>query len=222
MEMIFQGQSPDPKEKYKEYQALLCKLPGVLNAQFVLDEDGSARELHILSTLAKSPKQLARDVQSALLAAFSFPLDHRVISIAQIDTGDRSLLPCPQRLACEQVTLTVGSDAAQCRVSLSLDKEVYVGESSSSGLIYSRQRMVAEAALMSIHRFLGRPDVFSLVDVRQSEVAARPAVLVTVGYSENGADRLLLGAVYLEDDVNTAIVKATLDAVNRRLSLCVK
>lgn len=222
MASVLENTGLEPDKKYSEYQSLLCKLPGVSSARFVLDENGTARELHVLADLSKNPKQLARDIQSALLAAFSFSLDHRMISIAQIDTGSRFVLPSALRLVCEQVSLTTAPGSAQCQVTLSLDRETYVGSSSSSGLSYSRQRMVAEATLAAIHQFLGRQGVFSLVDVKLTDISSRQAVLVTVGYDGGGRCSLLLGAVCLEDDINTAIVKSTLDAVNRRLFLCAR
>ena len=49
------------------WKALTEKLPGVLSVEFVT-EGSAVREVHVLSDQSRSPKQIVRDVQSALLA----------------------------------------------------------------------------------------------------------------------------------------------------------
>ena len=65
------------------WKALTEKLPGVLSVEFVT-EGPVVREVHVLSDQSRSPKQIVRDIQSALLARFQLDLDHRIISVAQI------------------------------------------------------------------------------------------------------------------------------------------
>ena len=51
------------------WKALTEKLPGVLSVEFVT-EGPVVREVHVLSDQSRSPKQIVRDIQSALLARF--------------------------------------------------------------------------------------------------------------------------------------------------------
>ena len=46
----------------------LCRLPAVNAARIVTDDIGRPTELHILASAEKSPKQIARDVQSVAMA----------------------------------------------------------------------------------------------------------------------------------------------------------
>ena len=49
------------KDRYRE---LLSNLTGVFAANVDIAEDGSIREIHILGSQNRNPKQIARDVQS--------------------------------------------------------------------------------------------------------------------------------------------------------------
>jgi hypothetical protein len=50
----------------------------------VADSQGRLVEIHVLATPALNPKQVARNVQSALSAGAGIDVDHRIISIAQV------------------------------------------------------------------------------------------------------------------------------------------
>ncbi len=198
----------------EECQNLLCKLPGILGTKMVLGEDGTVQELHVLSSKARTPKQLSRDIQSALIAGFGCAVDHRVISIAQVEMDLPGGVACP-RLICSGVTTAMADGHCSALVVLRAEGREYTGESQGSNLPFSRNQMIAAATLKAIHAFMGGEELFTVVDVRQTSVADRQAVLVAVALTGNG--EMLLGAVCDQSDLNLAIVKATLDAVNRRL-----
>ena len=69
--------------RLEDWKSLISRLPGVLGVEFTLT-DGVVREVHVLSDQSRGPKQIVRDVQSAMLAKFQVELDHRIISVAQI------------------------------------------------------------------------------------------------------------------------------------------
>ena len=52
------------------YRSLLLKLPDVYAADILMDGEDTVREVHIVAGQNRSPKQISRDVQSALSAAF--------------------------------------------------------------------------------------------------------------------------------------------------------
>ena len=86
------------------WKALTEKLPGVLSVEFVT-EGPVVREVHVLSDQSRSPKQIVRDIQSALLARFQLDLDHRIISVAQIP-GLPTVVQ--RRLICDKLELSTG------------------------------------------------------------------------------------------------------------------
>ena len=70
-------------------ERLLCGLAGVVSARAVAQPDGMIEEIHVLATERLHPKQVVRNVESALSAGLGLDVDRRVISVAQI-RGDAS------------------------------------------------------------------------------------------------------------------------------------
>ena len=61
----------------------LLRVPGVRSARVVGTDVPS--EIHIVTTSKRSPKQVVRDVQSLAAAGFGMPIDHRIVSVVQLD-----------------------------------------------------------------------------------------------------------------------------------------
>ncbi|HBG76100.1 MAG TPA: hypothetical protein DDW86_03980, partial [Clostridiales bacterium] len=57
-------------ESIEEYQQLLNKIPGVLSSRIITDDHSNITDVHVLSTTNRGPKQIVRDVQSAMLAKY--------------------------------------------------------------------------------------------------------------------------------------------------------
>src|SRR3972149_6252141 len=78
-------QMPDPWG-VKRAENLLTSLQGVLSARVVVSPIGEGTEVHVLTQPGTHPKQVVRNVESALLAQLGLKGDHRRISVGQ--TGD--------------------------------------------------------------------------------------------------------------------------------------
>ena len=61
---------------------LLTSLEGILSARVVTTPLGEVSEIHILAHGGQNPKQVVRNVESALLAHLGVKVDHRKISVA--------------------------------------------------------------------------------------------------------------------------------------------
>lgn len=69
-----------------EAERLLASLAGVVSAHVVTDSIGRIVEIHILSAAEVHPKQVVRNVESALSAGLGIEIDRRIVSVAQIRT----------------------------------------------------------------------------------------------------------------------------------------
>ena len=74
--------APDPWG-VRRAENLLTSLEGVLSARVVTTPLGEVSEVHVLAQAGLQPKQLVRNIESALLAQLGLKVDHRKISIAQ-------------------------------------------------------------------------------------------------------------------------------------------
>lgn len=71
----------------------LCRIPDVRAARIVLDRDGDPAEVHVLAAPGKHAKQLVRDVQSVALATVGLQIDHRIVSVVQLDDAPAAHAP---------------------------------------------------------------------------------------------------------------------------------
>jgi hypothetical protein len=76
-----------PAPSGADAEALLASLAGVLSAHVVTAPDGRIVEIHILAAAELHPKQVVRNVESALSAGFGIEIDRRIVSVAQVRTS---------------------------------------------------------------------------------------------------------------------------------------
>lgn len=69
-------------------ERLLASLEGIVSAHVVTDARGRIAEIHVLSASGLHPKQVVRNVESALSAGLGVEIDRRIVSVAQIRTAD--------------------------------------------------------------------------------------------------------------------------------------
>lgn len=68
-----------------EIEALIAALTGVLAARVVLNAIGHIDEIHVLADEQLQPKQIVRNIESALGAGLAVSIDRRIVSVAQLD-----------------------------------------------------------------------------------------------------------------------------------------
>lgn len=232
----------DFKLGLKEYNAEQCRqilahLPGVFAAGLRFDEQQLV-EIHILASTERNPKQIARDVQSALFAAYGAEVDHRIISIAQLPedpflpqelTEVEDQEPAPAFDAVRNVRLLfTGIDSNlkdgsyQVKVHLSHEDKSFTGEAKCRDTNIQRSRTIATATLDAVHAFLGK-EYFSLLEVKQITIWGVTVVISVIEYlqKESAEPVVLIGAAVQHDNASVGIVRSTLDALNRSISkLC--
>ena len=93
---------PDPWG-VRRAENLLTSLEGILSARVVTTPLGEVSEIHVLAQAGLTPKQIVRNVESALLAQLGLKVDHRKISIAQ--TADVRPLDAGTAQAAQPVTM---------------------------------------------------------------------------------------------------------------------
>ncbi len=67
-----------------EVERLIGALRGVRSSRVIMASDGRIVEIHVLSTPEFHPKQVVRNVESALSAALRLDVDRRIISVSQL------------------------------------------------------------------------------------------------------------------------------------------
>jgi hypothetical protein len=208
-----------------QYRSLLLKLPDVFAANILMDGDNTVREVHIVAGLNRSPKQISRDVQSALLAAFDLRVDHRVISIAQLASnpferqGRSDRAGGGMRIQCMEVSTHVEERQYHVSVCLRYGEHDFRGEAVCRNTTTQRMHAAVQATLNAVHSVLGIDNLFTIVTTQSTEVGGTVVALTLLEYSYALEERLLIGAAQQSEDIAVGFVKSTLDALNRNLSI---
>lgn len=212
----------------------LNRIPEVTAVRLVTDQFDRPVEVHVLATPAKHPKQVVRDIQSVAKVTFDVELDHRVISVVQLDNGNLPEAMQAGVLAAAGTTvdddrITVSTVATsrtglRCTAKVGLRRTDIeeVGEAEGTVASENINILIARATLDALSRHdprAGRLDVeaAAVQHLGNRSFATASIVLLNPPYEE-----VLLGSAPVRSaGPEDAVARAVLDATNRRLSFVV-
>ncbi|MFO7588579.1 MAG: hypothetical protein R6X22_10945 [Gemmatimonadota bacterium] len=225
----------------RRIEKLLVELDGVGSLKIVPDGHGGIDEIHVLSSADLSPKQIVRNIESALLAQFGLQVDHRKISVARLRGPDLShaavleqtaeatmVAPAPitapapvleRRLVLKG--LHIDRKAGQqvtCRVEIEDGDAVHSGEAVGPDFEKGRLEVAAAALLEALQECCEDGVHLSLQGISRLDSFGRSFVVAIVGAAEGRRGVTLAGISYVEDSPEEAAVLACLHATNRWLS----
>lgn len=220
-----------------QVERLLTGLSGVESLKLVPDSHGGIDEVHVVSSRDIGAKQVVRNIESALLAEFGLQIDHRKISVAQVDrpdihpagegAEDRDEAHDPgdlpsvadagmRRLLLDslQIDRRAGHKVA-CTVTLRDGEQVYEGEAEGADFSRSRLDVAGHAVLDALNEATLDAVRLRLEGVTRFEVFGRDLVVAVVHGQENRRSVTLPGISVVEDSPEEAAVLACLQATNR-------
>ncbi|MBP8613988.1 MAG: hypothetical protein KBI40_03935 [Firmicutes bacterium] len=200
----------------RDYEDIIKKINDVLDCRVSTGENDSIDEIHIVARIGRSPKYVVRDVESAVLAASGEKIDRTRISIVQMAGNEPSFTSRPRLVAVELVT---SESSAVARVKLSLGEEVRLGESEGIATPTRWDWFCAEATVNALSQFFREGVKISLRDVNVFDSRSLRTAVVALCVIEDGRELVLTGSCPVLYDEREAVVKATLDAVNRRFPM---
>lgn len=199
---------------YQMFNEIMQKIEGVLYVKSV-ESEGKLEEVHIVASTIRAPKQIVRDIESILLAMFNYRIDRKIISIAQIGTDTVKVI---KRIKFEGVSIETHGSNIDCKVRLSHEGEEYICVKGGVKTTSNRYKVVAKATIGAITQITGSKYIFDIQDVLLSTSRDITFICVVVNIIINEKEESLVGTAIISDDTNEAIAKATLDAINRRIS----
>lgn len=223
----------------QEIERLLGSLEGIASARVSVDGYGRVTTIHILALPAFHPKQVVRNIESALSAGLGVVVDRRLISVAQLQPGADAPFagdpapaaaseartnghvqpPQPERPRGRLVFMsydarTQPNHESLCRVTVRQDKEQFTGSATGNATPLGRAQAAARALFSAITE--GRElDSFVLDDVAIVSSLGRTFVLVAAHARDGRELRPLTGVALLTRAPEEAAILAALQAVNR-------
>lgn len=212
----------------QDFKQLLESLMGVFSAKVFLDESGDITEIHVLASASRNVKQIVRDIRSALNAHFNLDVDHKLISVAQlkenpvdgpspIEAPAQSASPQQSRLRLGRLVQSVENNNYEVSLTLKYNGELFEGIATSRNSLQQRCMCVANATLDAVHNFLGQSGLFSLSGVQRITSTPMPMFMVIIECTQQPSG-LLVGTAEIGVDEAMSIERATLNAVNRKLT----
>ncbi len=194
---------------------IINSLPDIISSKVVLDENKNIIELHILSNNNRNPKQISRDVQSALAAKFGISVDHKKISIAQVAFNESPINSF--RLIIDSINYSTIGNIAEITVNLKKGDELYEGRATGANSTMNTYRLIASATLDCIHKLLNVSNSFVVEDIERITLAKQDVITIAISFITAYQEELLVGCAIIRKNEKESIVKATLDAINRRI-----
>lgn len=211
----------------------LRRIPGVDGARVVFDNVGKPSEIHVLASLAKHPKQIVRDVQSVAKAAFDADIDRRIVSVVQLDGhlssdgddpedddeigGDGG--SDPTRVVVDGVSIIRSGPRANAEVRLGRHGAQAIGRGEGAATATLLPSLVARATLDALGYLEPNAGRLEIEAATLQQVGARSVALVSLVLLGPSHEESLFGAAMVRQaGSEDAVVRAVLNAVNRRLA----
>lgn len=225
-----------PTVEPTEIDRLIETLTGVVRARVRQADGGRLSEIHVLSDGAAAPKQIVRNIETALRTAFDLSIDHRVVSIAvlkeEVDAGDLAEVAngngAPgkesKRAGVPRVVfrrLRVVQEEplkVTAYVELELDDVIFEGSHRDTDTPRARVYSSARAVIEALEYLAEKEMAFYLAGLESVSAFDKDVVVVLVEGRRDRDQRRMLGTAIVEEDPQEAAVRAVLDAVNRFIS----
>lgn len=207
----------------------LRQLTGVRAVSVVTGPDAEPREVHVLASPGKPPKQVVRDVQSLALAQFDIDLDHRIVSVVQIGEGaevEPGATPTaatsaeedrPARPVISAIGTRTGDGQCEVEVTLTAGEHAFTGTALGPLATAQRPRVVAAATLSALKELLGMRCELESAQVVTAGTREVAITVVALGVPRGG-DQVLTGSAPVRGDHADAVARSVLDALNRTLT----
>ena len=219
------AESQDPagsEAELRELEDELCRLGGVLAVRVVGDRNGRPIEVHVLADQSKPAKQTVRDVRAVAQTMFGLELDHRIVSVAQLDSAAEhtveGMVPnLAPRARVSRVNFEAQGVRADVRVVLVDGDLEYSGYAEGSVAAVARPQLVALATLDAVRQSDSAAEAIHVVSADITRVGPTRVAVVSVVYVEPPVELFVSGSAVVRQDRDEAVARAVLDATNRRL-----
>jgi hypothetical protein len=197
----------------------------VLSARVVTTPLGEVSEIHILAANGQTPKQVVRNVESALLAHLGLRVDHRKISIAQtaevrplaaLEASAVQAGASQRAVLFDDVVVSSGPKSRRMNVTVTLTCGGRMESVTEEGADTPRSRIeTAARAAIGVLELLVEKHALSLEGSQQVDAFDKTWVMVGVQVMGGRESKLLVGSAEVRESAEHAAVYAVLDATNR-------
>jgi hypothetical protein len=158
---------------------------------------------------------MVRDIESLRFVRGGVRVDHRKISLVQI--AESAIQPAQVRVRLLDISHTTG-DQAMVTVVLGMDEQRVQGVGRSRpDRDDEMEQLAGYATIHALDQLIGARGPFRLENLERQQFGQLDVFLTHLSLTTDDGIETLLGISVVRDDDPAAVVRAILDAVNRRL-----
>lgn len=208
---------------YRDVVAALRAVPGVSEADVEPDAEGGLGVLRLGLDPGVDEVEVATSVGRLLREQFGLGVDAdrvQIVEDAAISEPPAvgALVPEQRvRPAINRMQLVSSGLDVTATVTLSSGDRLLAGEARGTASQSGVQRAVANATLRAVEELLDDAVRFELDHLEVATVGSDRTVLVSLTMLSSRGSEKLTGAARVREDVRQAVIRSTLDALNRRL-----
>jgi hypothetical protein len=211
---------------FREIVAALRDVPGVSDADVEPDADGGMGLLRLGLEAGVDEVAVATSVGRLLRERFGLGVDaervqivedaevHPPSAVTDVEVPHQRLAGRP---AISRMHLVSSGLDVTATVTLTSEGRTAAGEARGSASQSGVQRAVAGATLRAVEELSGDIARFELDHLEVSHLGSDRMVIVALTMLSSRGTERLTGAAAVREDVRQAVIRATLDALNRRL-----
>jgi hypothetical protein len=203
---------------YAEIVAALRTVPGVAEADVEPDDDGGGLGVLRLGLAPGVDEvQVASKVGRLLREQFGLGVDADQVQLIEDAPSNELPAQAGKRPIISRMQLVSSGLEVTATVSLSLRDATVQGQATGTATQIGVQRAVATGTLRALEQLIADKARFELEHVEVTRSGRdRTALVAVTMVTASGTDRLT-GSAVVREDARQAVIRAVLDAVNRRL-----
>lgn len=203
-------------EEAKQIENAINAIVGVISSKVIFKSSrNEVEEIHVLAEPSRHAKQISKDVQSIFAVQLNREIDHRKISVATVNALlPKQDEPRPKFMGIEYATV---EGQLKVVVHLSAGQAHLVGRSEGVSSDRRNLKYVAQATIDAVKPLLKDAAQLLLEDWDIVTLNKQSVALVSLALATAESEYTLVGSSVIHDSIYESVVKATLDALNRKV-----
>lgn len=202
--------------KLAECENLIKQIRDVISVNIVLGQQKQIEEIHVLAEENRNAKQLVRDIETLLRVEYGIEVDHKKISVVQLNKGQK--VSQEKRLKFSSIAYTLHGSQLEAVVELATASNTCQGRCCGLNSKRNSVRLFALATIDALSSLLDEGSSISLEDIALYSLGSQNIISCALTYIRGSSEEYLVGSAIIRQDDKEAVVRATLNAINRRVS----
>ncbi len=199
-----------------DLEQTLSQVQGIYAARVIFDGEHQLSEIHLVASTERPPKRLVRDIETLVYVKHGVKIDYRKVSLVQLEEADLRRLPVarPEIRCVSEEDL---GDKRRVTVEIQAAGKVVRGVATERADNPTAFHTAAQATISCIEQLVGGQMDVRLDHATSLRLDSREIAIVVLTCLVEDREESFVGASFVGSKQSESAVRATLDALNRRI-----